>query len=98
MNVAVFVEITTLTFSHWGKSFKKNEQIIPLKAEFISREQIKYFISTLQKLEYDAHWHITAKPPKPPIPAIMGRVSPDDTAFLHPVVTSPTDFIMYEIE
>ena len=69
-----------------------------LKAELIMREQIRYFISALHTEEYEAHWHMTAKPPKPEIPAITGRESPAATAFLHPVVTSPTDFIMQESE
>lgn len=69
-----------------------------LNAEFISREQTKYFIGVLQAEEYEAHWHITANPPKPEIPAITGRESPEETAFLQPVVTSPTDFMMYETE
>lgn len=67
-----------------------------LKAEIMNREQIKYFVSTLHLDEYEAHWHITAKPPKPEIPAITGSERCDETAFLHPVVTSPTDFIMYD--
>ena len=68
-----------------------------LKAEFIRREQIKYFIPTLQTDEYEAHWHITANPPKPKRLAMTGSEIPDETAFLHPVVTSLTDFMIFDM-